>query len=173
MQRILVIDDDPTVTSVLKRGLAYEGFAVDTATTGPQGLTIARDYAPDLVILDVMLPGIDGFEVLRRLRSADKDLPVLALHTERHYAGPSAAAAVVIGRVSRKSAQPSESQVDVHQYAQHRREEAPDRYQRMGVERIRRDERRECQAAEEIWVLSRSLTASSAAIQPRLHLSVI
>ena len=79
MQRLLVIDDDPTVTSVLKRGLAYEGFAVDTAATGPQGLTIARDHAPDLVILDVMLPGIDGFEVLRRLRSADEIMPVLML----------------------------------------------------------------------------------------------
>ncbi len=79
MQRLLVIDDDPTVTSVLKRGLAYEGFTVDTAATGPQGLAIARDHAPDLVILDVMLPGIDGFEVLRRLRSADEIVPVLML----------------------------------------------------------------------------------------------
>lgn len=79
MQRVLVIDDDVTLTSVLKRGLSYEGFTVDTATTGPQGLSIARDHAPDLVILDVMLPGIDGFEVLRRLRSADEDVPVLML----------------------------------------------------------------------------------------------
>ena len=79
MQRILVIDDDPTVTSVLKRGLAYEGFTVDTAGTGAQGLTIARDHAPDLVILDLMLPGIDGYEVLRRLRGANEDLPVLLL----------------------------------------------------------------------------------------------
>jgi two-component system response regulator MprA len=79
MQRVLIIDDDPSVSGVLLRGLAYEGFAVDTATTGAQGLTIARDHAPNLVILDVMLPGIDGFEVLRRLRSADEDLPVLML----------------------------------------------------------------------------------------------
>lgn len=79
MQRVLVIDDDPTVTSVLRRGLAYEGYAVDTAANGAQGLTIARDHAPDLVILDVMLPGIDGFEVLRRLRSGDEDVPVLML----------------------------------------------------------------------------------------------
>ena len=79
MQRILVIDDDPTVTSVLKRGLSYEGYAVDIAGAGPQGLTIARDRAPDLVILDLMLPGIDGFEVLKRLRTADVNLPVLML----------------------------------------------------------------------------------------------
>ncbi len=79
MSRILVIDDDPTVTSVLKRGLAYEGFTVDTAGTGAQGLAIARDHVPDLVILDVMLPGLDGFEVLERLRSADAELPVMML----------------------------------------------------------------------------------------------
>lgn len=79
MQRLLVIDDDPTITSVLKRGLSYEGYAVDTAGTGAQGLTIARDHTPDLVILDVMLPGMDGLEVLRRLRGADEDVPVLLL----------------------------------------------------------------------------------------------
>jgi DNA-binding response OmpR family regulator len=79
MPRILVIDDDPTVTSVLKRGLAYEGFQVDVAATGTQGLTIARDHAPDLVILDVMMPGLDGFQVLSRLRAADAALPVMML----------------------------------------------------------------------------------------------
>ena len=79
MPRILVIDDDPTVTSVLKRGLAYEGYQVDVAATGAQGLTIARDHAPDLVILDVMLPGLDGFQVLSRLRAADAALPVMML----------------------------------------------------------------------------------------------
>lgn len=78
-RRILVIDDDAALTSVLRRGLAYEGFAVDTAVTGSAGLAVARDHAPDLVILDVMLPGIDGFQVLERLRAADADLPVLML----------------------------------------------------------------------------------------------
>ena len=79
MQRILVTDDDPAVTSVLKRGLSYEGFAVDTAATGEEGLAIARQHAPDLVVLDIMMPGIDGLEVLRRLRAADAQLPVLML----------------------------------------------------------------------------------------------
>lgn len=79
MQRILVIDDDPAVTSLLKRGLAYEGYAVDTAGTGEAGLAIARDRQPDLVILDIMMPGIDGWEALRRLRAADTHLPVLLL----------------------------------------------------------------------------------------------
>jgi len=60
MQRVLGIDDGPPFLSVLKRGLAYEGFAVDTAVTGLQGLAVARDHKPDLVILDVMLPGVTG-----------------------------------------------------------------------------------------------------------------
>ena len=79
MQRILVVDDDPTVTSVVRRGLSYDGYRVDTATTGPQALTIARDHTPDLVILDLMLPGLNGFDVLERLRLADSNLPVLML----------------------------------------------------------------------------------------------
>jgi DNA-binding response OmpR family regulator len=79
MQRILVIDDDPAVTSVLKRSLAYEGFAVDVAASGEEGLTIARTRYPDLVILDVMMPGLGGYEVLARLRAGDPHLPVLML----------------------------------------------------------------------------------------------
>lgn len=79
MQRILVIDDDPAVTSLLKRGLSYEGFAVETAGSGAEGLAIARERPSDLVILDVMMPGLGGFEVLQRLRVADEHLPVLML----------------------------------------------------------------------------------------------
>ncbi len=79
MQRILVIDDDAAVIGVLRRGLALEGFAVDSATSGAQGLARFRDHAADLVILDRMMPGLDGIEVLRRLRNAVSDLPVLLL----------------------------------------------------------------------------------------------
>ncbi len=79
MQRILVVDDDPAVTSVLKRGLSYEGFAVDTASSGPEGLTSAQERYPDLVILDIMMPGLDGLDVLKRLRAADPELPILLL----------------------------------------------------------------------------------------------
>jgi DNA-binding response OmpR family regulator len=79
VQHILVIDDDPAVTSLLKRGLSYEGFAVETASTGEAGLALARGRQPDLVVLDIMMPGIDGLEVLRRLRAADERLPVLML----------------------------------------------------------------------------------------------
>lgn len=79
MQRVLVIDDDLAVTSLLKRGLSYEGFAVETAQSGAEGLAIARERPSDLVILDVMMPGLNGFEVLQRLRAADENLPVLML----------------------------------------------------------------------------------------------
>jgi DNA-binding response OmpR family regulator len=79
MQRILVIDDDPAITSLLKRGLSYEGFTVDIAGTGETGLALARERPPDLVILDIMMPGMNGLEVLRRLRAADDRLPVLML----------------------------------------------------------------------------------------------
>lgn len=79
MKRILVIDDDPGITSLLRRGLSYEGFSVATAASGEEGLHMARDTPPDLVILDLMLPGIDGHEVLHRLHSVDAQLPVLML----------------------------------------------------------------------------------------------
>lgn len=79
MQRILVIDDDAAVTGILKRGLSYDGFIVDTAGSGDEGLALARVHAPDLVILDIMMPGLDGLEVLRRLRAADANLQVLLL----------------------------------------------------------------------------------------------
>lgn len=77
--RILVIDDDPAVTSVLRRGLSYEGYAVEIASSGAEGLQIARDRPPDLIILDIMMPGMDGLEVLRRLQAAGDRLPVLML----------------------------------------------------------------------------------------------
>ncbi len=76
--RILIIEDDEGILKLLRRGLAYEGYQVDVATDGQQGLVIARDNPPDLVILDLMLPGIDGLEVCRRLR-AGGDVPILIL----------------------------------------------------------------------------------------------
>ncbi|HEX2863835.1 MAG TPA: response regulator transcription factor [Deinococcales bacterium] len=79
MERLLVIDDDPAVTSLLRRGLTFEGFAVDVAASGPEGLALARDRLPDLVILDWMMPGLDGLEVLRRLRAVSPALPVVML----------------------------------------------------------------------------------------------
>jgi len=67
--RILVVDDDPRIASSLRRALLYEGYEVETAADGIEGLASARRLAPDLVILDVMMPGLDGIEVCRRLRA--------------------------------------------------------------------------------------------------------
>jgi two-component system response regulator MprA len=76
--RILVVDDDPEIVSFVRRGLAYEGYTVVTAADGKEALTKAHDKEPDLIILDIMMPGIDGIEVAKRLRQGG-DVPILML----------------------------------------------------------------------------------------------
>lgn len=77
-ERILVIEDEARIAQFVERGLIYEGYRVNVARDGQSGLSIARDNPPDLVILDWMLPGIDGLEVCKRLRAAS-DVPILML----------------------------------------------------------------------------------------------
>jgi two-component system OmpR family response regulator len=77
--RVLVVDDEPALTDVVATVLRYEGWAVRTAATGSQALTEFRSFSPDLVVLDVMLPDLDGFKVLQRLRSNGVQTPVLFL----------------------------------------------------------------------------------------------
>jgi len=76
--RILIIEDDEAILTFLRRGLAYDGYRVDTAIDGQTGLLLARDNPPDLVVLDWMLPGLDGLEVCRRLRQGGP-VPILML----------------------------------------------------------------------------------------------
>ena len=76
--KILVVDDDAQIVSSLRRALVYEGYEVQTAADGTEGLARARETPPDLVILDVMMPGVDGIEVCRRLR-ADGEVAILML----------------------------------------------------------------------------------------------
>jgi len=75
---VLVIEDDEAISDLLRRGLTYEGYRVTVAHDGNAGLLASRDAPPDLVILDLMLPGMDGLEVCRRLRAAD-EVPILIL----------------------------------------------------------------------------------------------
>jgi two-component system response regulator MprA len=77
-RKILVVDDDARLAASLRRALAYEGHTVEVAEDGPGALVAARERPPDLVVLDVMLPGLDGIEVCRRLR-AGSDVPILML----------------------------------------------------------------------------------------------
>lgn len=76
---ILVVDDEPAITDLLSTALRYMGYQVTTAATGHAALEAAATAAPDLVVLDVMLPDIDGFEVCRRLRAARDFVPVIFL----------------------------------------------------------------------------------------------
>jgi two-component system OmpR family response regulator len=77
--RILVVDDEPNISDLVATVLRYEGFEVRVADTGRKAVTAARAFAPDLVVLDVMLPDLDGFEVHRRLTADGVDTPVLFL----------------------------------------------------------------------------------------------
>ncbi len=76
---VLVVDDEPAITDLLATALRYMGYQVTTAGTGLAALDAAATAAPDLVVLDVMLPDIDGFEVCRRLRNARDFVPVIFL----------------------------------------------------------------------------------------------
>jgi two-component system response regulator ResD len=78
MPRVLVVDDDPTVSDVVGRYLASAGYEVDVAGDGPSALETAAARPPDLVVLDLLLPGIDGLEVCRRLRQTSS-VPVVML----------------------------------------------------------------------------------------------
>ena len=82
--RILVVEDEPGIAGFVRRGLVFEGFAVEVVADGRSALAAIRDHPPDLVVLDVMLPGIDGVEITRRVRAAESvdglvPVPILML----------------------------------------------------------------------------------------------
>ena len=77
--RLLVVEDEVRLAHALRRGLMGDGFSVDIALTGPSGLQAARDGAYEAVLLDVMLPGMSGYDVVRTLRAEDNPVPVLML----------------------------------------------------------------------------------------------
>ncbi len=82
--RVLVVEDEPGIAGFVRRGLLFEGFAVDVVADGRAALAAVRDAPPDVVVLDIMLPGVDGFEVTRRVRAAEEaegraPVPILML----------------------------------------------------------------------------------------------
>ncbi len=77
--RLLVVDDEPTIRELLSTSLRFAGFEVHTAADGDEALTVAEKVRPDLLVLDVMMPGLDGFGVTRKLRERGRDTPVLFL----------------------------------------------------------------------------------------------
>jgi two-component system OmpR family response regulator len=76
---VLVVDDEPNITDLLSMALRYEGFEVGVARTGRQALKAVSDFRPALIVLDVMLPDVDGFEVTRRLNDRGERVPILFL----------------------------------------------------------------------------------------------
>jgi len=79
MPRILIVEDNPDLAYGLRTGLEIEGYDVQVAEDGEKGLERARGWSPDLVMLDLMLPGMDGYRVLKTLREGGSDIPVLIL----------------------------------------------------------------------------------------------
>jgi len=77
--RLLVVDDEPNILELLSATLRFSGFEVASASTGHEALEMAQSFKPDLMVLDVMMPGLDGFDVARRLRAGGLRTPVLFL----------------------------------------------------------------------------------------------
>jgi two-component system, OmpR family, response regulator len=77
--RVLVVDDEANIAELISMALRYEGFEVRAAHTGSRAVSAARDFHPDAVVLDMMLPDFDGLEVLRRMRATEPDVPVVFL----------------------------------------------------------------------------------------------
>jgi two-component system OmpR family response regulator len=77
--RVLVVDDEPNIRELVQVALKFHGCAVTTGATGGDALRLAESDRPDLIVLDVMLPDIDGFEVCRRLRASDNEVPIIFL----------------------------------------------------------------------------------------------
>jgi two-component system OmpR family response regulator len=77
--KVLVVDDEPSITDLVAMALRYEQFEVRVARSGREALDTVESFAPDLAVLDIMMPGIDGFEVARRLRNQGIRLPILFL----------------------------------------------------------------------------------------------
>jgi DNA-binding response OmpR family regulator len=82
--RILIVDDEPSIILAVKDELNFEGYEVRSAADGPAGLQMTREWPPDVLLLDVMLPGLNGFEICRRLRTQLPELWIIVLTARGH-----------------------------------------------------------------------------------------
>jgi len=86
MSRVLIADDEPAIVMAIRDELAFEGFDIETATSGPEALTRARQWRPDVLLLDLMLPGQNGYDVCRAIRPERPDLWIIMLTVRHHEA---------------------------------------------------------------------------------------
>jgi len=77
MERILVVDDELPVRELLKKFLGFKGYTVITASSGPEAIAAAREHQPDLILLDIMMPGMNGLETLHRIREIDRAVGII------------------------------------------------------------------------------------------------
>src|SRR3712207_7644582 len=110
--RLLVVDDEPNIRELLSASLRYAGFEVATAPDGQQALAMATSFRPDLLVLDVMMPGLDGFGVVRRLRESGRHTPVLFL-TARDAAEDKVSGLTLGGDEDRKSTRLNSSHANI------------------------------------------------------------
>jgi len=85
-ETILIVEDDPAMLRGLKDNFEYEGYTVATASEGEKGLDAALNLKPDLILLDLMMPGMNGYEVCRRLRAEELDMPIIMLTAKNQEA---------------------------------------------------------------------------------------
>ncbi|MCA1959673.1 MAG: response regulator [Desulfomonile sp.] len=85
MKRILVVDDEVHICELYKRDLEDEGYAVSVARSGKEALSSVEEDPPDLIVLDIQMPGMDGIETLERLVGGDKHIPVILNTAYSHY----------------------------------------------------------------------------------------
>src|SRR5262245_31364346 len=79
MPKVLIVEDDDSMVAALRDGFEYEGYAVTLARDGAAGLRLASESAPDVIILDVMLPKMSGLDVCREIRKAENNVPIIIL----------------------------------------------------------------------------------------------
>ncbi|MCZ6789992.1 MAG: response regulator [Chloroflexi bacterium] len=109
-KRVLVIEDDPSAARLVEYALEKEGYKVDVAVNGVEGLRKVQEEEPDLIILDVMLPGLDGFEVCHRMRAdpGTAHVPILMLSAKAHATDRFTGLKVGADRYLAKPADPAE-----------------------------------------------------------------